>query len=366
MGCWTWQPPGHAINPDGSLDESIPWELEYCPPPDDVGELIATLRLRQDKENSWARFSDDAARTYRKLQRLAVSAVADASSNLTDVVVPGDAVGFQGSAVPHTEAARARHEQLVAVIAEIGRSAEGDSELAAGWWRQVHDELVDASWSWMAEVPPTLSVGNVGRQAIKKKASGWVGYVLQYAGLLRGNAAAFELVQMTSYLIGICSTMQVKLKAEQVTAPRSQRICDEVRAAYCRALVSASVEDRWRRRMGDEAEKVGAMIIEIVGHRGQLVALKKESLVAAADRAGLVTATTKKSRDEAVGALLVRMQGCGLAACMPVTVFRKFDMNTPRNNAKARRCIHAARDWWFNPLGAVLAAPKRSDSPSAS
>lgn len=364
-GSWTWAPPHHAINPDGSLDESIPWEPEYVPPPDDVAELISALGLVRAEEDSWTLFKNNAVRAYRTLRLLASSAVADASNKIVGVMVRGDEVGAEGPPAPNSERNRARHERLVALINEIGTGAEGDSELATRWWRQICEQLGEEFDAWMVEVPPTLPVGNVNRQSIKKKVSNWVGYVLQYAGLLTGNAAAFELVRLTKYLAGVSDKIKMTLKAEHVTAPRSQQVCDEVRAAYCRAIVSASVEERWRRRMGKDAEKVGRMIMGIVGPRGQPKALKKESLVAAADRAGLLTATEGKSRYEAVDALLVRMQACGLAARVPVTFFRSIDNDTPRNIAKARRCIHAARDWWFNPLGAVLAEPRRADSPSA-
>lgn len=364
-GSWTWEPPYHAINSDGSLDESIPWEPEYVPPPDDVAALISELRLVRADEDDWTLFRNEVVSAYGKLRLLTLSAAADASNKIAGVMVRGDEVGAEGPPTPNRERTQARHERLVALINEIGTGAEGDSELATSWWRQICEQLIDASEAWMSDVPPTIPVRNEVRQAIRRNVGGWLGYVSQYAGLLMGNAGAFELVRMTRYLVGICKRMQKILKAEHVTAPRSQQVCDEVRATYCRAVVSASVEDRWRLRMGEDAEKVGRMIIDIVGKCGQPVALKKASLVAVADRAGLLTATTKKSREEAVGALLVRMQGCGLAAAVPVTVFQKFGKKTPRNNARARRSRHSARDWWFNPLGAVLAEPKRAYSPSA-
>lgn len=358
-GSWTWEPPHHAINPDGSLDDAIPWELEYVPPPDNIAELISVLGLVRADEDSWTLFKDDAVRAYGKLRPMALSAVADARHGMAGVMAQGDEVGAEGPPAPNSERAMARHDRLVALINEIGTGAEGDAELATSWWRQIRDQLGEEFGAWMAEVPPALPVGNVNRQSIKKKARNWVGYVLQYAGLLTGNAAAFELVRMTRHLVGICARMRKTLKAIGVTAPRSQQVCDEVRAAYCRAMVSASVEDRWRRRMGEDAGKVGQMIIEIVGPRGQVESLQKEALVNAAADARLLTATERKSREEAVDALLVRMQGCGLAARVPVTAFRRIDRNTPRNNMKARKSAHAARDWWFNPLGAVLALPPR-------
>ncbi|MFM7144934.1 MAG: hypothetical protein ACKOW5_01195, partial [Actinomycetales bacterium] len=269
-GSWTWDPPGNAVNADGSVDDSVPWELEYHPPPDDASELIESLRLTQDEEGSWARFTEDAARAHRTLQRMAVSAVDDACRSLTsDIVLDAD-VGDGRVGEPRAGGVHATHDRLVASITEIGVGAEGDSELAGSWWGQMHQQLIEASEAWMRDVPPALPIGNVARQAIKKKVSGWVGYVLQYAGLLRGNAAAFELVRMTKYLGGVYERIRVLLETEGVVAPRSQIICDEVRAAYCRALVSASVEDRWRRRMGEDAGKVGQMIIEIVGPRGQV------------------------------------------------------------------------------------------------
>lgn len=412
-GLWFMEPPRHAVRHDGSVDESVPLEFAFSEPPDDTGALIEALGLSGEGMISWDLFVQDSNGRFDQVRQAAREAVTDAKQKLSAALLAahgqGEAAGGSDTgAVPHVV-----HSDLMAALDEITAALEnelriGDDGLrqtepstlepddspedvddAPGrtmpssprlesrwraaaekpkpveqglatlrsWWESINQRVLRLSDEWVDQIPASLAIDRVKRQALKRDVQAWLGYVVQYTNLLRGNAGGYEFLRMTEYLAAICKKISESLQQIGVRATPSGLVATQVRNHFNQIVVPIEIERRWRHHLGPDAEGVGRMIAEIGDGIGHSQSLMLQQVIAIATGAGLVTAASEVSKRDATLLLLVKMQRLGLAARMPVPLFPTESQSEVRRHARKRS--HDGRQWWFNPLGAVLALPSR-------
>jgi hypothetical protein len=360
-GCWTWVPSQNTVQADGAVDDDLAWELEYSPPPASLLEVIGSRGVLEKAALQEYKLPEQhfavASRIQKKVQLLAKSATEDlrekafTSRVLRDGQDVGTALRERGDDLIRV------HEGLVSAVSAIHSAAQHSDDHSCARWMNHHERLVSRFDDWIGSVLPAMPVDRGKRQSLKRDMRGWVGYVAQYALLLRGNAASLELVRMVHYMKHICSALGESLDSMQAGGPRSPEVARGTRMRLDRALVSRDTERSWREQLSTSAAGVGRLIAKVVGDNGQTSAIAQRDLLQAASKAGIVTARATSSKKDQVEAVLVNMQLCGLAAKVPVAVFRKETIKSPRTGP--RRKIHAARDWWLNPLGTVLSSRRR-------
>jgi hypothetical protein len=359
-GCWAWVPSRNPVSVDGLVEEDVVWELEYSPPPEDLLEVIGSRGVLADATLQESILQDrhlsHSADVHRTVVRLAESAILDLREKAFE---SSDLYGTQdirAALIARGEGLVRIHDDFVSVASDIEAAVHDSFDSARVTWARLHERLVSCFDEWAEQVLPATPLDRHKRQAVKRDMPRWVGYVSQYALLLRGNAASLELLRMIGYVKEACRALGSVVAAMRDERGPSSSTSSNFRVHLDQLLVSRGMEHRWRDTFGGRSAGVGRLVAEVVGETGQQRPVPQRDLLPIAQAYGLVTARTASSQADGMEALLVRMQLCGLAAKIPVDVFR-----ASRGNARvaAQQRIHLARDWWFNPLGKVLSARRR-------
>lgn len=355
-GSWRMVPSGIGV--DGTRDDDE-LTVDYSPPSEALGAIIATRALVATEASLYPAFADDADRLHTKMRRLAGSASGDLHARLTgtDATIPMSRIEQHLRA--HHRPLLDTHRRFITAVNEVRRAMTEHDERAPYWWQRAQHELAATYSEWAEHVLAVVEMTSTARQAYRRDLKGWMGYMMQYVVLLQGNASAYELIRMLTYLRAICEKLQHRLHRLIPVAgdDQARRLAKAVRRDLDRVLVSPDLERQWRIALGDRAKGVGQLIDGIVGKRGQTKALTRMELLDMPACRDLISANTERASADALDSLLVQMQSQGLAAKIPARLFRRIDAHTPRTGV--RRRIHVARDWWFNPLGTVLVERRR-------
>lgn len=358
-GCWSWVPSRNPEGPDGTFDEDVAWELEYSPPPASLLEVIGSRGVLDEATLKESLLDDshmaDSSGVHLDVLRLVASAVdelqrkAFSTSGRFGTQVIRTALSSRGEEVLRV------HDDLAAVVSDIQQAAQEQDGSSRGAWVGLHDRLVTGFDIWIERVLPAIPLDRVRRQAVKRDMPRWVGYVAQYALLLRGNAASLELLRMVGYVKHACRALG-KVIDTMVGDSTSASHSPGDRFELDSKLVSRAMESRWGRMLGTRAEGVGQLAAQVVGPAGQTKPVQQQKLLDIAAAEGLITPQAHSARAASMEAVLLRMQLCGLAAKVPVAAFREGGRSG--RGSTPRRSAHAARDWWINPLGVVLSSPR--------
>lgn len=353
-GTWQLLPCYPMDESDG--DDDVPMELVHSPPADEVVAVVETFepgRLQRGRARAeeWASFAG------AKLDALARSAATDLEAKLRGGVA-GLAIDDVSLALANAgERSQAAHANLLAAVQDMRRALEPDAEARGSWWGNAGRSIAQQVDEWLETVPPALQVDRHKRQQLKRDMEAAFGYIVQYALLMQGNAASYELVCMVDHLAAICRGLRETLdRIIPVTEVRAATATEELAAQVecTRAIVSEEQLNRWRAELGDDAVRAGNIVREAIGVHGQKKGLQLNEL------ARLATAPQPRGGGRSPGSdsvenLLTGMQRVGLAIRLPARVFRVNNDKAARVGAGRR--THAGRAWWFNPLGAALAMP---------
>lgn len=358
-GCWSWVPSMSPVGPDGVIDEDVAWELEYSPPPTNLLEVIGSRGVLEGATLQEAMLDDQhlarSSRIHSDVLRLAASAIDELQEKAfathgrfgtQDISMVLETRGMDVVRI---------HNDLASVVSDIQAATREEGGSSRWAWARLHERLVTGFDIWIDRVLPATPLDRIKRQSVKRDMPRWVGYVAQYSLLLRGNAASHELLRMVGYVKHVCRALGEVIDAMLGNVqPSANNHADRVRRDGL--LVSKDTEERWRQMLGTKARGIGRLIATVVGEVGQQGAVPQRELLRMADAAALLTAQAASSRAGCMEALLLRMQLCGLAVKIPVAVFRESTGGA--RGAAERRRIHVARDWWLNPLGAVLSSKR--------
>jgi len=209
-------------------------------------------------------------------------------------------------------------------------------------------------------VPARLVVDRHARQRLKRDAKAAFGLALQYAQLMRGNQASYQLVRMIDNLLWICRNLGEcidELTSNADLAGPTDAYNQMIAVTCCRVIVPQEVERYWRQLLGNDAKIVGSVVRQLVGAIGQTRPVQVEELRRAASGAvGALGEQRGGVAPEAISRALESMQRLGLAIRLPSNAFQRVG-DSPRTGS--RRRLHDGRSWWFNPLAIVLAEDER-------
>jgi hypothetical protein len=359
-GCWSSVPSRNPVRADGDVEEDVEWELEYSPPPTNLVEVIGSNGVLASATLEESMLEDrhvaDSPRIHREVLRLTGDAVDELQQK---AFATGGRFGTQAIRTalgPEHQDLLRLHDDLMASVSDIQVASRDAGGSPRGGWASLHDRLVTGFDAWIDQVLPAIPLDRHRRQAVKRDLPRTVGYVAQYALLLRGNAASLELLRMVGYLKQACRVLGDVIDA-MLGGVKPAAGGHATRVRLDSLLVSRDIEERWRQALGARAEGAGRLIAEVVGETGQQRPVPQRELLRIADEAGLLTAQAQSSRAAWIEALLLQMQLCGLAVKIPVGVFRESAGNG--RGATPRRQQHVAREWWLNPLGVVLSGQPR-------
>lgn len=355
-GNWSMVPSGVGV--DGTHDDDD-WTVDYSPPPEPHGALVATRALVAKEASLYPAFSNDADLFHAQLRKLAGSASVDLQARLTGADATVSMTQVERHLRAHHHSLLETHRRFMATVNDVRRAMTAHDERATYWWQRAECELAKGYSDWLEQVLAVLEMTSTARQAYRRDLRVWMGYLMQYVVLLQGNASAYELTRMLTYLRAICEKLQHQLHwvAPVATDEQARRFAKTVRRDLDRVLVSPDLEKKWRHALGDQAKGVGQLIDRVVGKRGQAKAITRSELLDMPACQELLSAKTERARADALDSLLVQMQSNGLAVKVPARLFRLAGAHAPRTGV--RRRMHVARDWWFNPLGTVLAERRR-------
>jgi hypothetical protein len=359
-GTWSWVPGRNPVNPDGVIDDAVPWETEVASPPSELLEVIGSRGAIMDRASADVTLQDEhpliARAIHEKVRRLARSAVEELWTRFSGRTADAVLRNADASLREHGEDLARIHADFLKVIDDVRRAVQDVDSPRTGWSRE-YDRLMRVFTAWIDAVPAHLPMDRVKRQAFKRDMSVAVAQVTQHVHLLRGNAELLLLLRLVAFVKSASQELRITLAKVQPGIDRSPQVGRSVRMKFDRTLVSKTVEERWRKALGTKARGVGRLIQSIVGAKGQAKPIQRSVLLKSFVRAKLVTAKSEKSRADAVDALLVQMQLAGLAVKIPAAAFRDGKGRSPRTGPRKR--AHVGRAWLFNPLGAVLARPGR-------
>ena len=356
VGSFTWVPA--IAGPDGTEGEDVRWELEYSPVAPEVEEIVNERELLEGNSGARYRAEDSCSENLAVIRLHAANAV-DAVS----VAVQGTVAGLSFPTIrlmlgdQHESALRV-HEAFLTSIKDAGATAREETATASGAWRHLHANVTAHFRDWLVTVVPALGIERHQRQRLKRDMKTLVGYVAQYASLLRANAASLELSKAVHIMTALCSRLG---NAIEKTMPSEYRcdITDELQATVClacsRAMVSDEDERAWRQRLGEHAGAAGRLIAQLTSGDGQTKACKHSDVARVAN---LVWEQSESRGGAArLDVLLDAMQEVGLAVRVPA----KFLVRKKKRSGE-RRQEHVGRVWWFNPLGEILAIPDAQES----
>lgn len=355
-GNWRMVPSGFDL--DGPHDDDS-LTVEYTPPSEELGAIVATRALVANEPSLYPTFADDADRCHDHLRHLAASASRDLQSRLTGTDAPFPMSLIERHLRAHHRPLLETHQRFLAAVNDVQRAMTDHDERARSWWQRAQLELETGYSQWAEHVLAVVEISSTARQAYRRDLRAWMGYVMQYVVLLQGNASAYELTRMLTYMRAICENLTGRLHRLVPVAndEQARRLAKTVRRDLDRVLVSPDLERKWRHALDDRAKGVGRLINDVVGKRGQVKAITRSELLDMPTCQELLSAKTERARADALDSLLVQMQSHGLAVKVPARLFRRGDARAPRTGV--RRRMHVARDWWFNPLGTVLAERRR-------
>lgn len=350
-GSWYWVPIGTGDGDDG---DEMKQELEYAEPADGVTALVESREILRTSK-SFVLSANEASEIRATLLMLAVSASQDVQETFSESPQAFGAPAIEQYLDDHHGELLESHRGFVMRIREVRDAVMNPERYAASDWRNAHHCLVDSYAGWISGVPAVLGMSHVNRQAYKRGLISKLGYLSQYAFLLQGNHASYELTRMIDVIDGLTLKLTNALCAIGAAHERGwgdSSFLADVGAQLDRLLVPEDVEQRWRDGLGAHAELAGRLIVNILESGAHEQGLLQSSLMELPACQEGLTAKTSRSRKDALENLLSKMQVHGLACKIPARAFRIDDGRKVRTGA--RKNPHVGRQWWFNPLGAVL------------
>jgi hypothetical protein len=354
-GGWRWVP---CWTTDGGLpDDHGPWELEYSPPSDAVQQILREMCVVNEKGNARGGVITDADLTHERIRKLAASAAEDLSQRLRGQIAGMSMAGLHEALSTDGGHLMPVHAALIAVVNEIHAATQPEADARGSWWNAAHERLENALARWLEQVPSAIPTTRNKRQQLKRDLATAFEYVSQYVLLLRANHASQELVQMIVLLKEICARLGRSLDELGSARQELQRLRStemESELACSRAIVEEGEERRWRQTLGEDVAVAASVITSVVGDTGQRDGWPQRRVCEAVTHRA--RARTQRYSESQVERALSKMQNVGLALRLPARALRPAG-SAPRTGGRCRP--HVGRVWWFNPLGAILAAPAR-------
>ena len=198
-----------------------------------------------------------------------------------------------------------------------------------------------------------------------------VGFVVQYAALMRGNARLRSIAAQIMYLRDICEQIATILgSSDEIPkgSPQKRSKMLPVLAAYDRQVLEAGAEARWQRTLGEHAEAMGRFVESLVtpAHRGsgQSIPWTKGQILDLfrADWPGAKKLTPGSLDDLVVNKCLGPLQRLGLAAQIPEDLWSRaaaWDAaHRQGGDSKPTKPLrtHISKKWIVCPLAALLAS----------
>jgi len=349
-----------ACNPNAEFGPEGPWELEYNPPAVEVEMLVRGLQRQGQPDRQRMDANDAADLAYRKLRRLMSSAIEDLQEKLTRGIAGVTMSDVSISLASQGGDVLSVHEELVSLVEQMRAATQPDAEPRGSWWSNAGRQLASGVGKWLDEVPARLVVDRHARQRLKRDVKAAFGLALQYAQLMRGNQASYQLVRMIDNLLWICRNLGEcidELTSNADLAGPTDAYNQMIAVTCCRVIVPQEVERYWRQVLGNNAKTAGAVVRQVVGVNGQTSPVQLEALRRAASGAvGVLGEQRGGVSPEAISRALESMQRLGLAMRLPSNAFQRVG-DSPRTGL--RRRLHDGRSWWFNPLAIILAEDER-------